>query len=149
MPGLVVVHRDVLLQAGIEFQVLEGVLGGEERRCQIVVAVADEDLEERVLRHCSAQGFGDIDILVLEFAVITDPPYYDSVPYADLSDFFYVWLKRSIGSLYPDLFATPLSPKAEEITEMYDRLGTWGAVAKELDVTTTVLRKYREDAGLL
>ena len=51
-------------------------------------------------------------------AVITDPPYYDSVPYADLSDFFYVWLKRSIGNLYPDLFATPLSPKAEEITEM-------------------------------
>jgi len=40
-------------------------------------------------------------------------------------------------------------PTAEQITEMYDRLGTWTAVAKELDVTTTTLRKYREDAGLL
>ncbi len=48
-------------------------------------------------------------------AVITDPPYYDNVPYSYLSDFFYVWLKRAIGDLYPDLFATPLTPKAEEI----------------------------------
>jgi adenine-specific DNA methylase len=48
-------------------------------------------------------------------AVFTDPPYYDNVPYAYLSDFFYVWMKRTIGHLYPDLFATPLSPKNEEI----------------------------------
>ena len=54
-------------------------------------------------------------------AVVTDPPYYNAVPYADLSDFFYVWLKRIVGDLYPDLFATPLSPKAEEIVEM----STW------------------------
>jgi adenine-specific DNA methylase len=48
-------------------------------------------------------------------AVITDPPYYDNVAYADLSDFFYVWLKRTVGDLYPDLFATPLTPKSLEI----------------------------------
>jgi len=48
-------------------------------------------------------------------AVITDPPYYDNVPYSYLSDFFYVWLKRTIGDLYPELLATPLTPKAEEI----------------------------------
>jgi adenine-specific DNA methylase len=48
-------------------------------------------------------------------AVITDPPYYDNVPYSYLSDFFYVWLKRTIGDLYPELFATPLAPKSEEI----------------------------------
>jgi len=48
-------------------------------------------------------------------AVITDPPYYDNVAYSYLSDFFYVWLKRIIGDLYPDLFATPLTPKSEEI----------------------------------
>jgi len=51
-------------------------------------------------------------------AVFTDPPYYNSVPYADLSDFFYVWLKRSIGNLYPELFSTPLTPKTKEIVEM-------------------------------
>lgn len=44
----------------------------------------------------------------------TDPPYYDAVPYADLSDFFYVWLKRAVGEYYPDLFANELTPKEEE-----------------------------------
>jgi len=56
-------------------------------------------------------------------AVVTDPPYYDNVPYADLSDFFYVWLKRTVGDLYPDLFATPLSPKSQEIIEDETRHG--------------------------
>lgn len=50
--------------------------------------------------------------------VFTDPPYYNAVPYADLSDFFYVWLRRSIGPLYPELFSEPLVPKDGEITEM-------------------------------
>ena len=48
-------------------------------------------------------------------AIFTDPPYYDNVNYAELSDFFYVWLKRTIGDLYPELFATPLVPKSQEI----------------------------------
>jgi len=46
--------------------------------------------------------------------IVTDPPYYDAVPYADLSDFCYVWLKRMLGDLYPDLFRWQLTPKAEE-----------------------------------
>ena len=48
-------------------------------------------------------------------AVFTDPPYYDNVPYSYLSDFFYVWLKRVLSHIYPDIFATPLTPKKEEI----------------------------------
>lgn len=48
-------------------------------------------------------------------AVVTDPPYYYSVQYADLADYFYVWLKRSLGSSYPALFSTPLIEKADEI----------------------------------
>ncbi len=47
-------------------------------------------------------------------AVITDPPYYDNVDYAKLSDFFYVWLKRTVGHLYPEHFATELTPKKGE-----------------------------------
>ena len=47
-------------------------------------------------------------------AVFTDPPYYDNIHYSLLSDFFYVWLKRSIGYLYPELFSTPLTPKSDE-----------------------------------
>ena len=48
-------------------------------------------------------------------AVFTDPPYYDNVPYSYLSDFFYVWLKRTLGDVYPELFSTPLTPKRSEI----------------------------------
>lgn len=47
--------------------------------------------------------------------VSTDPPYYDNIGYADLSDFFYVWLRRSLRSVFPDLFATLAVPKAEEL----------------------------------
>jgi putative DNA methylase len=41
-------------------------------------------------------------------AVVSDPPYYDNIPYADISDFFYVWLKRTIGNLFSEHFATPV-----------------------------------------
>lgn len=54
-------------------------------------------------------------------AFITDPPYYDAVPYADLSDFFYVWLKRSVGHLYQELFANSLSPKDGEVVQLSER----------------------------
>ena len=47
-------------------------------------------------------------------AVITDPPYYDNISYADLSDFFYVWLKRSVGWLWPDDLGGDLTPKSKE-----------------------------------
>jgi putative DNA methylase len=47
--------------------------------------------------------------------VSSDPPYYDNIGYADLSDFFYVWLRRSLRSIYPNLFATMAVPKAEEL----------------------------------
>lgn len=47
--------------------------------------------------------------------VSTDPPYYDNIGYADLADFFYVWLRRSIGRLHPGLFTTVLTPKGAEL----------------------------------
>jgi putative DNA methylase len=48
-------------------------------------------------------------------AFVTDPPYYDAVPYAHLSDFFYVWLRRTLGGIHPDLFSDPQVPKDGEI----------------------------------
>lgn len=48
--------------------------------------------------------------------VVTDPPYYDAIAYADISDLFYLWLKRSIGDIYPLNFSTPQTPKTEECT---------------------------------
>ena len=53
--------------------------------------------------------------LSLSKVVSTDPPYYDNIGYADLSDFFYVWLRRSLRPVFPDLFATLAVPKAEEL----------------------------------
>jgi hypothetical protein len=50
--------------------------------------------------------------------LFTDPPYYNAVPYADLSDFFYVWLSRAVGPEHPGLFLEALTPKDEEICEM-------------------------------
>jgi len=47
--------------------------------------------------------------------VATDPPYYDNVAYADLSDFFYVWLRLSLGKVFPGLMSTVLTPKADEL----------------------------------
>ena len=58
-------------------------------------------------------------------AVVTDPPYYDNVPYADISDFFYVWLKRTAGHLYREHFSSALTPKkAEAIAEPMRHAGS-------------------------
>jgi putative DNA methylase len=56
-------------------------------------------------------------------AIITDPPYFDAIPYADLSDYFYVWFKRSIGYLYPEHFSGQLTPKKNEATMEPSRHG--------------------------
>ncbi|MCK4788472.1 MAG: DUF1156 domain-containing protein, partial [Desulfobacteraceae bacterium] len=50
---------------------------------------------------------------------ITDPPYYDSIPYADLADYFYVWLKRSIGHIHKDLFSEKATPKKEQAVVLH------------------------------
>jgi len=55
--------------------------------------------------------------------VFTDPPYYDNIAYADLSDYFYVWLRHSIGEIYPELFDTLLTPKAKELVATPYRFG--------------------------
>jgi putative DNA methylase len=56
--------------------------------------------------------------------VSTDPPYFDNIGYADLSDFFYVWLRRSLRPIFPDLFATVAVPKAEELVASSYRHGS-------------------------
>jgi putative DNA methylase len=55
------------------------------------------------------------DCGVHNIMVSTDPPYYDNIGYADLSDFFYIWMRQSLKNIYPDLFSTMLVPKAEEL----------------------------------
>lgn len=55
--------------------------------------------------------------------VATDPPYYDNIGYADLADYFYVWLRRSLGNVYPELFSTLLTPKSQELVATPYRFG--------------------------
>ena len=69
------------------------------------------------------EAFSD-HILSDNLLVSTDPPYYDNVGYADLSDFFYVWLRRSAKSVFPDLFATLATPKSEELVATPYRHGS-------------------------
>lgn len=60
----------------------------------------------------------------LNKVVSTDPPYYDNIGYADLSDFFYVWMRRSLRSVYPELFSTMAVPKVEELVATPYRHGS-------------------------
>lgn len=55
--------------------------------------------------------------------VSTDPPYYDNIGYADLSDYFYIWMRQSLKNSYPDIFKTMLVPKAEELVATPYRFG--------------------------
>ena len=77
--------------------------------------------------------------------VSTDPPYYDNIGYADLSDFFYVWLRRSLRSVFPDLFATLAVPKAEELVATPYRHGSKEkAEAFFLDGMTQAMHRLSE-----
>ncbi|MGW8159019.1 MAG: DUF1156 domain-containing protein [Desulfoprunum sp.] len=79
--------------------------------------------------------------------VSTDPPYYDNIGYADLSDFFYIWLRRSLRHLYPELFATLAVPKAEELVATPYRHGSKEkAEAFFLDGMTHAIHKVAEQS---
>jgi putative DNA methylase len=79
--------------------------------------------------------------------VSTDPPYYDNIGYADLSDFFYVWLRPSLKSIYPELFATLVVPKAEELVATpFRHGGKEQAEAFFLDGMTRAMRRLAEQA---
>jgi len=79
--------------------------------------------------------------------ISTDPPYYDNIGYADLSDFFYVWLRRSLRPVFPGLFATLATPKAEELVATPDRHGgKAGAEIFFLDGMTQAMHRLAERA---
>ena len=79
--------------------------------------------------------------------VSTDPPYYDNIGYADLSDFFYVWLRRSLRPVFPDLFATLAVPKADELVATPYRHGSKEkAEVFFLDGMTKAMHRLAEQA---
>lgn len=92
-----------------------------------VEAIAGSTRTGQALQVDAAAGSNSIESLL----VSTDPPYYDNIGYAALSDFFYVWLRRTIGPLYPDLFSTLLVPKMPELIASPERFDGDKEKAKE------------------
>ncbi|WP_129675883.1 DUF1156 domain-containing protein [Candidatus Chloroploca sp. Khr17] len=90
------------------------------------------------------------DLSSSHFAIFsTDPPYYDNIGYADLSDFFYVWLRHTLRPVFPDLFATLAVPKAEELVATpYRHGGKAQAEQFFLDGMTRAMRRLAEQSHL-
>ena len=79
--------------------------------------------------------------------VATDPPYYDNIGYADLSDFFYIWLRHSLRNVFPEIFATLAVPKTEELVATpYRHGGKAKAEAFFLDGMTQVMQRLAEQS---
>ena len=77
--------------------------------------------------------------------ISTDPPYYDNIGYSDLSDFFYVWLRRSLQEIHPSVVGTMLSPKAEElVANPYRHDGKAGAEKFFVEGFNSVFQRIRE-----
>ncbi len=83
--------------------------------------IAMAEWTQKALAHTPANEVGTAAQLnatasqIYPVVVSTDPPYYDNIGYADLSDFFYVWLRRSVGTVFPDVCSTLLAPKTDEL----------------------------------
>jgi putative DNA methylase len=81
--------------------------------------------------------------------VATDPPYYDNVGYAELSDYFYVWLRRSLTGVYPDLMGTVLTPKTEELVADPIRRGGYDEAKQYfIDGFRAVFKRIRDGSSL-
>jgi putative DNA methylase len=91
------------------------IAGAVEWVVKMIESTAKSSTSTAVVTRGMAQQIPDVTKAV--DAIITDPPYYDSVPYSHLADFFYVWLKRILGQRFPALFSTPLCPKGPEIVQ--------------------------------
>jgi len=93
------------------------------RMSELVANVIERQYSSSMARGKSDQRDAARLQLPVPAVVSTDPPYYDSIGYADLSDFFYVWLRRTLKPIFPCLFATLAVPKTEELVATPDRHG--------------------------
>ena len=117
------------------------------RECLAVVARALDFLPASP-GAIAVQGDAQTQQISQGMVVSTDPPYYDNIPYADLSDFFYVWLRKSQKAVFPKLFATLNVPKAEELVAFAYRHqnGKAGAEMFFLDGMTQAMNRLAEQA---
>ena len=130
-------YADVNPFAGAGGDFLGVIAGVENTLCNLPAPVASH----------AAQADAATQAMSSHRLISTDPPYYDNIGYADLSDYFYVWLRRSLRSLFPDLFATLAVPKAEELVATpYRHGGKDAAEAFFLRGMTRALHRLAEQA---
>lgn len=114
-----------------------GLSGSAENQLEWLIRYFDSECSSAFSANFANASSGD----KLQFesksltATVTDPPYYDAIAYADLSDFFYVWLKRTLCEVYPMAFATPQTPKNDECT----------AIKHRYNGNVDIARKHFED----
>jgi len=97
-------------------------IGGSFNRSVQIVAGCVENLTGEIPGNAK-QADVSTEKLQSNVVISTDPPYYDYIGYSDLSDFFYIWMRRNIGELYPQLFDTLLVPKNAELVADPKRFG--------------------------
>ena len=111
--------------------------GGILNRVSKAIAGLPTTGKGRVYQRDARERFDNVGLSI----ICTDPPYYDNIPYADISDFFYVWLRHNLSKVWPGETATLLTPKAEELVANPYRAGSReaarehfeGGIAKVLD----------------
>lgn len=105
-------------------------------------------LDELPARACGDALMQDASVVRYSNSVVsTDPPYYDNIGYSDLSDYFYVWLRRCLRSNMPDLFSTILTPKADElVANPYRHGGKEGAEEFFVEGFNSVFARIRRQA---
>ncbi|EED36335.1 conserved hypothetical protein [Luminiphilus syltensis NOR5-1B] len=104
----------------IELNPFTNVGGGLSKSIKIVVDVVRE-LPRLGSAGVISQRSATEEHVVINPVISTDPPYYDNVPYSDLSDFFYVWMRRSLKTFFPKTFSTITTPKEAELVAFSHR----------------------------
>jgi putative DNA methylase len=128
------------------------VLGNSAICWKNAVKYAADNLLATASQYVVTAGFADqrdasTQSISLDKVISTDPPYYDNIGYADLSDFFYVWLRRALKPVFPDLFSTLAVPKAEELVATPYRHGSKEkAETFFLDGMTQAMHRLAEQA---
>ena len=117
------------------FSRLSGSWNGQVAWIQNAVASVPSRGFGEILQREAGTRLGD----VLSPVVCTDPPYYDNVPYADLSDFFFVWLRHNLVDTWPEETATLLTPKAEELVANPHRAGNWQEARQHFETGMTMV----------
>ena len=121
--------------SGNFFSLLNGI-------CKVILRIPANTVGSVIQASADARDYSGL-------VVSTDPPYYDNIGYSDLSDFFYVWLRRSLSDIHPSLVSTMLTPKAEElVANPYRHNGKEQAAEFFVNGFNTVFERIRQGANL-